>query len=227
MGRYVRSIVQCLLTREDVKLTLMSRMGTDIDALNSMLQGTFEFCSWHNTSRVAVDVCWFPVEPRRHHATRGERGDHPRRGGLRLAQNRSGHVFLDNRRAQGQLRQAVARAERVMTVSHFSAERIRHHLGVEVSKNWTSSRRASLFHSTSADPNCALSLTSCTSERRTRGRIFPTCFRRGSVWLRRGRAVSAGCCWWGACLKRGNWIGNLEAWMSFGGYRKVLQRDMP
>jgi glycosyltransferase involved in cell wall biosynthesis len=131
MGRFVRSMLTALSARTDVRLTLASRDPADEAALRSLLgDGAWTFVRWGDPALKARDVCWFPwnrVDLRLAcpvvvtiHDTAAF--DWPVRRLLGL---------VDNWRAQGQLRQAVARATRVMTVSEFSARCIRKHLAVE------------------------------------------------------------------------------------------------
>lgn len=132
MGRFVLHIVRYLLERAEVRLTLASRYKSDVAALQLLL-GTrdgWEFMTWREwNARSDFHVAWFPWNrvdvcpplPRVVTIHDTAAFDWPRAGRW---------AWLDNRRAQRRLRDAVARADRVMTVSNFSRDRIVKHLGV-------------------------------------------------------------------------------------------------
>jgi glycosyltransferase involved in cell wall biosynthesis len=132
MGRFVLQVLLRLLERDDVVLTLASRERGDAAALQLLLDGRegWEFASWVQwTRRDRSQVAWFPwnridvlpASPRvvTIHDTAAFDWPRPGLGG-----------WLDNRRARKQLRQAVRRATRVMTVSRFSQSCLARHLGV-------------------------------------------------------------------------------------------------
>lgn len=132
MGRFVLQILQRLVRRPDLRLVLSSRTRADLAALQLLLghRESWDFITWRDwPSRARCDVSWFPwnrVDVRvggpcvvTIHDTAAF--DWPVTGRM---------SWLDNRRAQGRLRQAVQRAHRVMTVSRFSSDCIAQHLSV-------------------------------------------------------------------------------------------------
>lgn len=131
MGRFVLQTLTEMLQRDDVALTLASRDRADRAALELLLDHAdrWRFTRWNEWPRRQLDVCWFPwnrvdvLPPAPRVVTIHDTAafDWPKTGGW---------AWLDNRRAQGQLRRAVARAQRVMTVSLFSRDCIVKHLGV-------------------------------------------------------------------------------------------------
>lgn len=131
MGRFVLQTLQCLLSRDDIALTLASRDRADRPALALLLDGDerWRFTRWNEWGRRPLDVSWFPwnrvdvLPPTPRVVTIHDTAafDWPKTGRW---------SWFDNRRAQGQLRTAVARAQRVMTVSSFSRGCIARHLGV-------------------------------------------------------------------------------------------------
>lgn len=131
MGRFVLQTLTEMLRRDDVALTLASRDRADRAALELLLDHAdrWRFTRWNEWPRRPLDVCWFPwnrvdvLPPSPRVVTIHDTAafDWPKTGRW---------SWLDNRRARGQLRTAVARAQRVMTVSSFSRDCIGRHLGV-------------------------------------------------------------------------------------------------
>lgn len=131
MGRFVLQTLLRLQQRSDLSLTLASRSRADRAALELLLDGSerWRFTTWSGWPRCSLDVCWFPWNrvdalpraPRVVTIHDTAAFDWPRKGTW---------AWLDNHRAQSRLRRAVARADRVMTVSSFSRDCIARHLGV-------------------------------------------------------------------------------------------------
>ncbi len=132
MGRYVKAVVSYLLMRDDVVVSLLSRDANARAALEQRLGATsFGFAAWADVAREAERgaLFWFPWNridfdpPGPAAVTIHDTAafDWPLPGLMRA---------FDNRKAQGQLRQAAQRARRIMTVSQFSARCIMTHLGV-------------------------------------------------------------------------------------------------
>lgn len=133
MGRFVGCILRRILeTSAEIEVTLLSRGADDRLALAEILKGAarpWHFYPWSAIDACPLDVCWFPwnrvdvmpdcVRVVTIHDTAAF--DWPLPGWT---------AWLDNHRARRQLRTAVARANRVMTVSRFSRECICRHLGV-------------------------------------------------------------------------------------------------
>ena len=131
MGRFVLQTLTEMVRRDDIALTLASRDRADRAVLELLLDhaGRWHFTRWNEWPRRPLDVCWFPwnrvdvLSPMPRVVTIHDTAafDWPKTGRW---------SWFDNRRAQGQLRKAVARAQRVMTVSSFSRDCIIKHLGV-------------------------------------------------------------------------------------------------